>query len=223
MADWSRVGIVVGLTAEARLVRVLGGPVAVGGGTADGARQAAERLVASGARALVSIGLAGGLDPSMRPGHVLVPEAVLHREQSFVTDDELRLMLGGATPHRLLGAGRVVAHVAEKRAFWRHTGCAAVDLESGAVAQHAADMGLPFAVLRVICDPGHRELPPASLVALGPDGRISVQAILRSIIRQPSQISALVMLAADAIRARKRLRDHLRRITAGASNSGEPQ
>ncbi len=196
-------------------MQVLGGQVAIGGGTADGARRAVERLVASGVSALVSIGLAGGLDPSMRPGQVVVPEAVLHRGRNFQTDHSLRLMLGGATPHRLLDAGRVVMRVAEKQALWRQTGCAAVDLESGAVAQQAADLSLPYGVLRVICDPGDRALPPASVVALAPDGRISVGAVLRSITRQPAQISALLLLAADAARAKRRLRDHLRRITGG--------
>ncbi len=223
MADWSGVGIIVGLVAEGRVVRVLGGQVAVGGGTAEGARRAAERLAASGVRALVSIGLAGGLDPSLRSGYVLVPEAVLHREQSFVADDGLRRMLGGATPHRLLDVGRVVAHAAEKQALWQQTGCAAVDLESGAVARQAAELGLPYAVLRVICDPGRRGLPPASLVALGPDGRISMGAVLRSIARQPSQIGPLLVLAGDAARAKKRLRDRLRQIAAAASNRGESQ
>lgn len=217
MADWSRVGIVVGLAAEARLVHALGGQVAIGGGTAEGARHAAERLAASGVRALVSIGLAGGLDPALRPGHIVVPEAVLHRGQGFATDGGLRQMLGGGTPYRLLDVGRVVAHATEKQALWRQTGCVALDLESGAVARQAADLGLPCAVLRVVCDPGDHDLPPASLIALRSNGRVSVAALLRSIRRQPSQVRALLVLAADAARAKKRLHDRLRRIAATES------
>jgi hypothetical protein len=59
--------IVVGLKAEALLARRLGVPVMIGGGTAAGAEMAARRAVAEGATALVSFGLAGGLDPSLRP------------------------------------------------------------------------------------------------------------------------------------------------------------
>lgn len=211
--EWSRVGIVVGLAAEARLVEALGAQIAVGGGTSEGARSAAARLGASGVNALISVGLAGGLDPSLPAGCVLVPESVLHGGRSFAADRTLCRMLGGSTPHRLLDAGRVIAGVAEKQMLWQRTGCAAVDLESGVVAQLAEELELPFGVLRVICDPARRGLPPASLVALDSDGHVSVAAVLRSIARHPLQVGGLLALAADAARARRGLRDYLQRIT----------
>ena len=77
----SRPGIVVGLQAEARIARRLGWPVAVGGGTASGAADAVQRLIASGATAVVSIGLAGGLDPALRPGAILGAEPGLARRR----------------------------------------------------------------------------------------------------------------------------------------------
>jgi hypothetical protein len=138
----------------------------------------------------------------------------MHGERSFATDRTLRRMLGGSTPHRLLDAGRVIARVAEKQALWQQTGCAAVDLESGVVAQFAEELGLPFGVLRVICDPARRGLPPASLVALDADGHVSVAAVLRSLARHPLQVGGLLALATDAARARRSLRDYLRRIAA---------
>ena len=69
-------GVVVGLRAEARLLRDLPWPVAIGGGDAAGAARAARDLAGSGVSALVSFGLAGGLDPGLAPGSVLVPAQV---------------------------------------------------------------------------------------------------------------------------------------------------
>ena len=57
-----------GLAAEARIAARLGLPVAIGGGTATGAAQAAERL-APDVSALLSFGLAGGLDPDLAARH----------------------------------------------------------------------------------------------------------------------------------------------------------
>jgi adenosylhomocysteine nucleosidase len=221
-------GIVVGLQAEARIARRLGGWVAVGGGTGKRARQATLRLVASGATALLSFGLAGGLDPALRPGDVLVPYAVMIHGRRIATDPALCDVLGGATPHMLLAGEQVVAKPAEKQAFWRTTGCAAVDLESGPVGEVATDENLPFAVLRAVCDPAHRVIPPAALISLGASGALALGPLLASLASHPGQLVALLTLARDAAHARRALLRHVARIdahtvfTTPQSGSGPP-
>ena len=54
------IGFVVGLEAEAQIARRFGCPVAIGGGGAAGAAQAAAVLAGQGVTHLVSFGLAGG-------------------------------------------------------------------------------------------------------------------------------------------------------------------
>ena len=75
--DSRSIGVVVGMRAEARLLRRLarrlGFRVAIGGGTPAGAEAAARRLVADGALGLVSFGLAGGLHPRLRRGRTWCP------------------------------------------------------------------------------------------------------------------------------------------------------
>ena len=101
----------------------LGFRVAVGGGTASGAEAAARTLVAEGALALVSIGLAGGLQPLLRAGKILIPrEIVLENGQRFPTDEELNRFLGGPTPHVILGGDRVIADKRQKKVLWTLTG-----------------------------------------------------------------------------------------------------
>ena len=192
-------GFVVGLAAEARIARGLG-LVAIGGGMPAGATRAAERLVAEGVRGLVSFGLAGGLDPTLRPGDIIVPAMVRVDRTDFATAD-----LVGPTGGLLLAGTAIAATRAAKQALFAGTGAAAIDLESGAVALVAQRHNLPFAVLRAICDPAERDLPPAALAALDAAGAIGTWRILLSLARRPAQLPGLVTLARDAAIARRAL------------------
>ena len=200
-----RIGIVTGLAAEARIARRLGWPVAIGGGSAAGARRATQELIESGATALVSFGLAGGLDPALPAGTLLVPAAIRTDRQDWHVSAELAAKLGAMTPHALLGAGTIARTQADKRRLWEATGCAALDLESGAVAEAATRQRLPFAALRAICDPASTTLPPAALIALSGRGAISLGRVFGSIAAQPSQFGDLLQLGRFAAQARRSL------------------
>jgi len=203
------------MRAEARIAGKLGWPVAIGGGTADGATGAAERLVAQGVSGLVSFGLAGGLDPVLFPGDVLVPETVLVDGTRVDCDPGLMARLGGATRHLLLAGEEIVPSADEKRLINRKTGAHAVDLETGAVARAALAHGLPFAVLRAVCDPANCSLPPAAQIALDHRGAIGLWRVLRSILTLPAQIRDLRELAADAKLARAALLRRVAKINLG--------
>jgi adenosylhomocysteine nucleosidase len=200
-----RIGVVVGLATEARIARPLEWTVAIGGGTLAGATAAATTLVEQGCTSLISFGLAGGLDPALRPGALIVPSAAITGDTSYVTDPALSRMLGGPTPHVILGADAIVTSIAEKRRIHKQFGADAVDLESGAVAHIATSRGMPFAVLRAICDPAERALPPAAPVALDAGGRIRPWRVCASIAAHPAQLAGLLALAADATAAKRSL------------------
>ncbi len=195
----------VGLAAEARIAARWGWPVRAGGGTPVGAAAAAMGLVAGGATGLVSFGLAGGLAPMLRPGAVVVPHAILSNGESFAADPALAAWFGGLTDHALLAGSTVAASAAGKRALFTATGACAIDLESGGVAKAARRCGVPFAVVRAICDPAERDLPPAALVALDAAGVIGISRVLRSVLAHPGQIPDLLAVARDAALARRSL------------------
>ena len=178
-------------------------------------------MVRAGAVGLISFGLAGGLDPTLRPGTIVIATEVLcqpgHDEgthasattqaiRRFPTDAALSRLLGGATGHTMLGTDIIVTRADAKRVLWQTIGAAAVDLESGAVARVATEHGLPFAVLRAICDPAERDLPPAALIALDRHGAIGLARVIGSVLAHPAQLPALLALAADAAAARRSLR-----------------
>lgn len=208
--------LLVGFEAEAQIARLTGWPVVIGGGTTPGAASAARMAIQSGAPAIVSFGLAGGLDPSLPAGTLVIASEITTRDgvSRWFTDPILSARLGGQTGHVCLGTDQPAASVGEKQALHRRTGAALVDMESMAVAEAATEAGIPFAVLRAICDPADRDLPPAALVALTPDGKLAFGRLVRSILLGPGQIGALLGLARDAAAARRVLRDRATRIAA---------
>jgi adenosylhomocysteine nucleosidase len=206
-------GIVTGLTAEARIVTCLG-QVLAGGGSAAGAARAATQLADEGATALLSFGLAGGLRAALHPGAIVIPAAVHTDNGNFVTDGALAAWLGGVTAQAIFASASVLAHAADKQVLWRRSGADAVDMESGAVAAVAHARGLPFAVLRAVCDTADADLPPAALVALNARGAIGLSRVAGAVLRAPSQIPALLRLASQAAAARAALIRHVALLSA---------
>ena len=197
-------GIVTGLAAEARLAQPLG-LARAGGGMPDGAEAAAEWLVQQNVQGLVSFGLAGGLDPALRPGDIVIAEAVLEGDRRYPTDPNLSARFGPRAGSLLAGSA-IVADAGEKARLFASTGAGAIDLESGAVARVAARHGMPFAVLRAVCDPAGRTRPPAALVALDGRGAIGLLRVLASVARRPGQVPSLIALGRDAAAARAALK-----------------
>ena len=199
--------------AEARIARRLGLPVEIGGGTATGAEAAARRLVSAGVTGLISFGLCGGLQPHLKAGRLLVPTAILFENgETFATNRELCLWLGGATANTILAGSQILARAREKRRNWKITGAAAVDLESGAVVRVAVEHGLPFACLRAVCDTAERDLPRAAVMALDPSGKIRTGAVVWSALTHPWHIPALIGLSREAAAARRALLRRVREI-----------
>jgi len=195
-----------GLRAEARIAARSGGvrAVAVGNDTArldDLARQWA----AQGGEAIISFGIAAGLAPQYSAGACLIGREVVFGGASYSADPawtaSIKKLVGGADVVRIAGVDRPLAHPSEKQALCMASGAAAADMESHLVARIAAELVLPFAILRVIADPAERELPPAALAGMRADGTLNVGAVLASLARNPGQLPALIRLAAEAGRA----------------------
>ena len=188
--------VACGLKREAAIIGRPGREVLVVAGGGDCVRLEAE-LDAMAERApgwILSSGVAGALDRSLRPGDVVIDgdRAVLGR---------LKTILPSARVGAIIGQDIVAASPAQKRALHQAGGAIAVDMESHVAKRVAARHSLPFAALRVISDAAEEELPPASLVGMRPDGGIALRAILASLIRQPAQILALIRTGHHAGRA----------------------
>lgn len=209
------VGIVCALQSEARhLGRATrrtetlsaladGTLVCVSGMGSEAAAHAARILVDAGAGALVSWGMAGGLDPSLAAGTLLLPTEVLARNgQAIETSRPWRERLSAAVssrcatvPGRLVSSTRAIGSVADKAALFRETGAAAVDMESLAVAQVAVARRVPFLAVRVIVDSAQDVLPKSVTTAADAAGEMRLWSLLGALALSPADLPALIRLA----------------------------
>ncbi len=205
----TRLGVVTGMTSEARCLprEVAGTAPLVACSGADSARAAAgaRRLIADGAEALLSFGLAGGLDPRLNPGDLIVADmAIDRRREAYDTDLAWRVALFQAleaarpTGGAVLGSETLVASTEAKTKLRDATGAVAVDMESFAVASVADEAGVPFAILRAVADPVWRDVPRAARAGIADDGGVRVGAVLGGLIMAPWQLVSLIAIAIEA-------------------------
>jgi len=209
---------VTGLQREQRIVAGPGVEAIAGGGDRNRLEALLEARVAE-AHGIISIGIAGGLAPGLRAGDWVVADAILADGEPLATDspwtERLATRLSGTAKGSLLGVDAIVTKPAEKAGLFRTTGALAVDMESHVVARVARRHRLAFAAARVICDPAHRALPPAARVGMKPDGRIDFSAVLRSLLAEPGQLTALITTGWEAERSFSSLLRGHRRLGAG--------
>ena len=163
---------------------------------------AAHALVDAGVPALMTFGLAGGLDPALKCGSVVIPHEVISldgvryaanqawRQRVAAAVSSLRAVSEGA----LLTSAHAINTAADKAAAFHSTGAAAVDMESVAVAAVAADCQLPFIAVRVIVDTAADRLPRA-VVAASRAGRVQFGRLISGLVVAPGEIAALMRLA----------------------------
>jgi hopanoid-associated phosphorylase len=186
---------------EARIVSGLNVRVVIGG---DGSRivQRIDVALDSTVQGIISIGIAGALAPELKIGDCLVATRVQGNTAELPCDArwqaQLLRLLPNAKAGTLIGVRAPATNVQGKAALRAASNADAVDMESDLAAEAAARRGLPFAALRVISDTAADALPPATAAALNPDGGINLMSVLASILKQPSQIPALICTGRNA-------------------------
>jgi adenosylhomocysteine nucleosidase len=206
--------IVTGLVQEARIAAGPGMTVICSSSDPQQLRALLTVFDPTTIRGVISFGVAGGLDPTLKSGDVVVATEVLAGDARWLAGLALNedviasVALGGRriVRGRLAGAEQVVAARHVKAALHSETGAAAVDMESHIAAAYAAEAGLPFAALRVISDPASRALPPLAMAAIKPNGDIDLRKVLGGIVRNPLTLRALVSTGIDFNRALRSLR-----------------
>lgn len=193
---------VCGLRSEAKAIRrgFAGIEVLAGGGDGERLERELDALLQRGPALVLSSGLAGGLDPALPVGAVLIDgDAGLARQLAAAVPVAIRASI--------TGQDAIAGGVAGKAALRQATGAAAVDMESHIAARAARRHGAAFAAIRVISDTANEELPPAALVGMRPDGGIALGAVLSSLARRPAQLPALIRTGRHAGLAHRILRD----------------
>jgi hopanoid-associated phosphorylase len=206
--------IVTGLVQEARIAAGPGMAVICSSSDPQQLRALLTVFDPTTIRGVISFGVAGGLDPTLKSGDVVVATEVMAGDARWLAGLTLNedliasVALGGRriVRGRLAGAEEVVVARHVKAALHSETGAAAVDMESHIAADYAAKAGLPFAALRVVSDPAHRALPSSAMAAIKPNGDIDLRKIMRSVVRNPMTLRDLVSTGIDFSRALRSLR-----------------
>jgi adenosylhomocysteine nucleosidase len=150
--------------------------VVVQGGVGPDAAALAAAAVPANVVLLGSIGFAGGLDPALGPGDVVVASSIVWDDHGVacrydvaptLVETLLRVLRPvlprppGAGP--LFSTSAIITGVDAKRAAHRRHAAVAVEMEAAALARHASAHGIPLFALRVVLDPAAlslEDLPP---------------------------------------------------------------
>ncbi len=168
------------------------------------ARRAAEAAVAGEVGpALVSTGYCGSLDASLAVGDILVVTGVNGRTAQ-IPECRAKHQMG-----ELVSVDRVVG-TAEGKAALSATRARAVEMEAGAVAELAAEIGARFYCVRVVTDGVTENMPLDFNLYRDEPGRFSRARIARAALVRPlTVLPALVRFDRTCRRASRVLGDFL--------------
>lgn len=216
----SFIGVVCGLKTEAgavaRAVDRSKLRIGVSGANARNAERIAARFCEEGASVIVSAGIAGGLDPKLNCGDLVIGDEVIGDDGGHYECD--RYLLGAVRKETqaqhavvgvLFGSDDIVESVEKKAALLHNHGAIAVDMESHGAARAALWASVPFLAIRAIADPADRALPAAALKAVAPDGSTRALSTMVRAMAEPGQFPELFRLGQDSNAALATLRGSL--------------
>jgi len=181
--------------------------------------QAARWLVREGAKALMSLGVAGGLRPELKTGDLIIADRIMEERDDEEYDQwELKLLFTKLAQTALFtngiraGKGSIVS-VKEpvsssegKRKLYRKSHALVSDMESGSIARTAEEADVPILALRVVIDPFQRKVDRDLTACLDRSGRISLPMLMKNLRRRPSLFPHLLMMTRDMAIALRALR-----------------
>jgi len=138
------------------------------------------------------VGVAGGLDPVLQIGELLVPSLVrLHPDGPTYRSHPL--------PSRTASGGIVTTDgLLSDEDVWRPlaaSGFGGVDMEAAAVAEVCERAGIDWSVYRGISDRAEERIADREVLALSkPDGSADVAAVVKYLSRDPRRVRTLARL-----------------------------
>ncbi len=198
--------VVTGMKREAACVAGEGVVAICSGASVTRLRAELGRLQEKRFSAVVSFGLAGGLDYALRPGDIIVADTVVSAKARHETHGRLSDALAEAAaakgcravPGAIVGVDAPALDTKTKASLRESAGAHAVDMESHLAAEFARSRALPFVALRAISDPAARALPPLAAKALTPEGGVDGKYVARELLRAPQQIGELLLAGIDS-------------------------
>lgn len=169
----------------------------------NSAQHAAKELLALNIDALISWGVAGSIDKSLKSGDLLVAHLVITDDKSYSIRDDwvtrLETQFQASSIYSINGSiasiRNICASVEDKNKLCTTTGAIAVDMESAAIAERANANNIDFLVLRAIADEADTGIPEAVIKHTDHLGRPKLVPFIASCLKSPGQIKHLMLLA----------------------------
>lgn len=159
--------------------------------------------MSAGCTALLSFGVAGGLDPALAPGTMVLAESIIGPNGAkFYTDQRWRAAIAqdmyAADMDFVTGIGmgvdEAICHPEPKQRLFEGTKALCVDMESHSVMEVARDRDVPWLVIRAIADSANDTLPEIALAAIDAEGDVRYGALVARLLSRPSEITDLIGL-----------------------------
>jgi adenosylhomocysteine nucleosidase len=132
---------------------------------------------------VILAGLAGGLDPTLRVGDVVIEAGGEHRVA------KLQCIWG-----RIHTSDCLVSTPTQKAALFAETSASAVDMESSIVRLRADAVGLPLVVIRGISDAANDSIPPQMIHWIDSAGQPKPASIALGLLKNPALIFSAMRL-----------------------------
>lgn len=176
---------------------------------------------------VIIAGFCGGLDPSLKPGDIIVGRMAAARDASELLPekglieavrDEFHRRKTTFVYSRLLSTEYPVATKQQKLDLWNEFGAGGVDMETYALAEAAEAAGIPWIAVRVVIDTANHILPP-SLSTWAEDG--DEREALKNAIRRPTEWATFGRLGLAYRKATKALPRAVAIVRVAAQQSWE--
>jgi len=211
----SKLGIIAALPAEANCLTNqklnVGSPVKIqediylclSGMGYDSAQRCSQQLIECGVDALISWGLAGSIDMTLKSGDLLLAGRVIGNEQSWSTHPDWlnKLQMECQQPSfstisgDIASVNDICANITDKKNLSLKSSAVAVDMESAAIAELASTNDIDFLVVRTIADDANTSIPQAVLKHTDLLGKPDPIPFFLSCLKNPGQIKDLIKLA----------------------------
>lgn len=195
--------------------------------TGEGIRNS-ERAVRSwldqrAACAVLGIGFAGALSPSLAVGDLVIARSVRGADRAGESFISSPVLLSAAGQVRIEGmhfgaaitVDEIVGEASAKRRLATllardEIGC--VDMESSAIARACGERKLPFLIVRSITDLLDEDLPLDFNRCRTVDGRVSAQRVIRAALARPRSFKGLLELKRRSDQCAERLAAFVRQL-----------
>jgi len=190
------------------------------------AEKMTEMYCNAGAAAIVSVRIAGALDPAVKTGDLMIAEEIIGDDgKHYATDGYLVSSVRRAAEKRgaifgsLFGSDVFIDSESRKAALFYNHNCLAADTESHGCARGALRKQTPLLAIRAIADPAHLAPIEMAIEAAASENIASTVGMLLKLAKKPQEAPQIIETRRTSDQALARLRSDLGPLFGGLFRS----